>query len=145
MASELMQMMAGGKGGMGGLGDMLGGAGGMGGLGDMAGMADLLGAGGMPGMDDLAKMLGDEGMAKEMADLASGNPDAMNVQLGELKNALASGQISDAEKKEMRSALSSMLGGANLDDALRELDRTGGAGLGAQEREALSVLRKALG
>ena len=86
-----------------------------------------------------------EGMAKEMADLASGNPDAMNAQLGELKNALASGQISDAEKKEMRSALSSMLGGANLDDALRELDRTGGAGLGAQEREALSVLRKALG
>ena len=145
MASELMQMMAGGNGGIGGLGDMLGGAGGMG-LGDMAGMADLLGgAGGMPGMDDLAKMLGDEGMAKEMADLASGNPDAMNAQLGELKDALASGQISDAEKKEMRSALSSMLGGANLDDALRELDRTGGAGLGAQEREALSVLRKALG
>ena len=138
-------MMAGGNGGMGGLGDILGGAGGMG-LGDMAGMADLLGgAGGMPGMDDLAKMLGDEGMAKEMADLASGNPDAMAAQLGELKNALASGQISDAEKKEMRSALSSMLGGANLDDALRELDRTGGAGLGAQEREALAVLRQALG
>ena len=145
MASELMQMMAGGNGGMGGLGDILGGAGGMG-LGDMAGMADLLGgAGGMPGMDDLAKMLGDEGMAKEMADLASGNPDAMAAQLGELKNDLASGQISDAEKKEMRSALSSMLGGANLDDALRELDRTGGAGLGAQEREALAVLRQALG
>ena len=82
MASELMQMMAGGNGGMGGLGDILGGAGGMG-LGDMAGMADLLGgAGGMPGMDDLAKMLGDEGMAKEMADLASGNPDAMAAQLG---------------------------------------------------------------
>ena len=145
MASELMQMMAGGNGCIGGLGDMLGGAGGMG-LGDMAGMADLLGgAGGMPGMDDLAKMLGDEGMAKEMADLASGNPDAMTAQLGELKNALASGQVSDAEKKEMRSALSSMLGGANLDDALRELDRTGGAGLGAQEREALAVLRQALG